>query len=168
MPYCSLKFIPDNSDLKDQFELESKSDIVKLLYKMNPVAFENRPVFPVKLSLDILQDDDTYEIIKTLSKKIKSTVKLKIPLAKAIDATFFNDTVETDVFIDLEKMKSSFSASGYHLLDFVNQYDYPKEVSFEDIVTCYCQLISLYEHDFRFTDKYVMHKGTEFSVVYPK
>ena len=154
--------------LKDQFELESKSDIVKLLNKMNPVAFENRPVFPVKLSLDILQDDDTYEIIKALSKKIKSTVKLKVPLAKAIDETFFNDTVETDIFIDLEKMKSSFTASGYHLLDFVNQYDYPKEVSFEEIVTCYCQLISLYENDFRFTDKYVIYKGTEFSVIYPK
>ncbi len=154
--------------LKDQFELENKSDIIQLLHNMNPVAFENRPVFPVKLSLDILQDDDTYEIIKKLSKKNKSTVKLKVPLAKAIDKTFFNDTIETDVFIDLEKMKSSFSASGYHLLDFVIQYNYPKEVNFEEIVTYYCQLISLYENDFLFTDKYVRYSGTEFSVVYPK
>jgi hypothetical protein len=154
--------------LKDQFELESKSDIKKQLSKMNPIAFENRPTFPVKLSLDILQDDETYSIIKTLSKKIKCSVKLKVPLAGAIDAAFFDDTEETDVFIDLDKMKSNFSASGYHLLDFVMQYDYPKEVSFEEIVTCYCQLISLYENDFQFTDKYVTHKGTEFSVVYPK
>ncbi len=154
--------------LKDQFELESKSDITDQLRKMNPLVFENRPTFPVKLSLDLLQEDETYTIIKTLSEKIKNTVKIKVPLAGAIDSTFFDDTEETNVFINLDKMKSNFSASGYHLLDFVIQYDYPKEVSFEEIVTCYCQLISLFETDFRFTDKYVTHKGTEFSVVYPK
>ncbi len=154
--------------LKDQFELESKSDIQEQLRKMNPLAFENRPTFPVKLSLDLLQDDETYTIIKNLSEKIKNTVKIKVPLASAIDSTFFNDTEETNVFINLDKMKSNFSSSGYHLLDFVIQYDYPKEVSFEEIVTCYCQLISLFEIEFRFTDKYVTHKGTEFSVVYPK
>ncbi len=154
--------------LKDQFELKNKSDIVEQLSEMNPLAFESRPTFPVKLSLDILQDDDTYAIIKTLSKKIKNTVKIKIPLAGAIDPAFFNDIEETDVFINLDKMKKNFSASGYHLLDFVIQYDYPKEVSFEEIVTYYCQLISLYESDFQFTDEYIAHNGTEFSVVYPK
>lgn len=154
--------------LKDQFELESKSDIIKQISKMNPVTFESRPTFPVKLSLDILQEDDTYSIIKSLSKRQKSTVKLKVPLAKAIDSSFFDDTEETNVFINLDEMKSNFSASGHHLLDFVIQYNYPKEVSFEEIVTCYCQLISIYENDFYFTDQYVMHKETEFSVIYPK
>lgn len=154
--------------LKDQFELESKSDILKQLGAINALNFETRPTFPVKLSLDILQDDDTYLLIKVLSKKIKNTVKLKAPLAKAIAPTFFDNTEETDIFINLDEMKSGFSASGFHLLEFVMQYNYPKEVSFEDIVTCYCQLISLYENDFRFTDQYVMQKGTEFSIVYPK
>ncbi|WP_460546184.1 hypothetical protein [Echinicola sediminis] len=154
--------------LKDQFELESKSDIILQLSKLNPVAFENRPTFPLKLSLDILQDDETYSIIKALNEKTNNTVKLKIPLAGAIDSNFFDDTEEADVFIDLDKMKSNFSASGYNLLDFVLQYDYPKEVSFEEMATYYCQLISLYETDFQFTDQYVTHRGTEFSVVYPK
>lgn len=154
--------------LKDQFELETKSDIFSQLSKMNPVAFEPRPSFPVKLSLDILQEDEVYSIIKTLSKKISNVAKLKIPVANTIDSTFFDDTEEADVFIDLDKMKRNFSASGFHLLDFVLRYDYPKEVSFEDIVTCYCQLISIYENDFHFTDKYVTYKSTEFSVIYPK
>ena len=154
--------------LKDQFELESKSDIVAQLSKNNPLFFENRPTFPVKLSLDILQEDETYSIIKILSNKLKNTIKLKVPLAKAIASGFFNDTKETDVFINLDEMKNNFSASGHHLLDFVMQYDYPKEVNFEEIVTCYCQLISIYENDFYFTDQYVTQKGTEFSVVYPK
>lgn len=154
--------------LKDQFELESKTDILHLLSKENPVIFENRPNTSVKLSLDLLQEDSIYETIKAIGKKIKSNTKLKVSIAEAIDPAFFKDTEETDVFIDLEKMKNNFSASGYHLLEFVMQYNYPKEVSFEDMVTCYCQIISLYENEFNFTDKYVTHKGTEFSVVYPR
>lgn len=154
--------------LKDQFELESKSDIIQQLQKMNPVAFEKRATFPVKLSQDILQDDENYAIIKSLNQKVKSTVKLKIALAGAIDEGFFEDVEETDVFIDLDKMKNSFLATSYHLLDFVMQFDYPKPVSFEEQVTCYCQLISLYESEFRFTEDYITHQQTEFSVVYPK
>ncbi len=154
--------------LKDQFELESKSDIISQLREMNPVAFESRPTFPVKLSLDLLQEDDTYSIIKSINQRLKSSVKLKVPLAKAIDAEFFDDTEETGVFINIDEMKNNFMATGHHLLDFVMQYDYPKEVSFEEIVTCYCQLISLYEDNFRFTDNYVTLMGSEFSVVYPK
>jgi len=154
--------------LKDQFELESKSDIKYQLQNLNPLAFEKRPTFPVKLSLDLLHEDETYSIIKSLNRKIKSSVKVKVPLANAIDAAFFNDTEEANVFVNLDEMKNSFMAASYHLLDFVMQYDYPKEVGFEEMVTCYCQLISLYEIDFNFTDKYVTLKGTEFSVVYPR
>ncbi len=154
--------------LKDQFELESKSDIISQLREMNPVAFESRPTFPVKLSLDLLQEDETYSIIKSINQRLKSSVKHKVPLAKAIDTEFFDDTEETGVFINIDEMKNNFMATGHHLLDFVMQYDYPKEVSFEEIVTCYCQLISLYEDNFHFTDNYVTHMGSEFSVVYPK
>ena len=154
--------------LKDQFELESKSDIVAQLNKTNPVVFENRPNFPVKLSLDILQHDEVYILVQTLNKKRKSKVKLKLPLAKSIDPDFFSDTQETDVFINFDELKNNFTASGHHLLDFVMQYNYAKELSFEETVNCYCQLISLYENEFNFTNKYVTKEGTEFAVVYPK
>lgn len=154
--------------LKDQFELESKSDIKEQLRADNLVMFEGRRNASMKLSLDLLHDDETYAIIKSLNRKIKTGVKAKIDLAATIDTNFFDDTVETNVFIDLEKMKNNFVASGYHLFDFVMNYDYPKPVSFEEIITCYCQMISIYEEDFKFTDQYIAHKGAEFAVVYPK
>lgn len=154
--------------LKDQFELEAKSDILLQLENINSVLFEKRPSFPIKLNLDILQEEENYELIKTLAKKQDSKVKVKIPIASAIDNSFFEDTEENNVFINLDEMKYNFSASGHHLLDFVLQYNYPKAVDFEEIVKCYCQLISLYEQDMRFTEQYINHQGTEFSVVYPK
>lgn len=154
--------------LKDQFELESKSDILMQLEKMNPVLFENKPSFPIKLSLDILQEEETYALIKDLNKRQSTKVKAKVPMAEAINSTFLNDTEETDVFINMEEMKNNFSASGHHLLDFVLQYKYPKAVDFEEMVYCYCQLISLYEQDMQITEQYISHRETEFAVIYPK
>lgn len=154
--------------LKDQYELEEHSDILEQLAKSNALVYETRPTFPVKLSLDLLQDDSTYEIIKQLSKKLSTGAKPKIPLAEAIDTDFFEDTEETDLFIDLEQIWNHFSASGYHLWELIQRYDFPKEMSFEELVTCYCQVISLYEAQVRFTDSYVNHKGTEFAIVYPQ
>jgi len=154
--------------LKDQFELENKSDIVQQLRSLNLLSFEKRPVFPVKLGLDILQDDAIYEIIKKLNRKNRNAAKQKVPLAGTIEEGFMNDISEDAVFVDLEKMKNNFSASGYHLLEFVIHYAYPKDVGFEEMVMYYCQLISLYESEFRFTDEFIEHNGTEFSVVYPQ
>ncbi len=153
--------------LKDQFELESKSDIAAQLDKLDLVIFENRPTFPVKLSLDILQEDDIFSIIKTLNETHKALAKPKIPMAEPIDSAFFDDTEESDVFIDLDEMLEKFAETKSHLFDFVMGYEYAKEMSFEEKVTCYCQLISLYENEFCFTEDYVTHEGAEFSVVYP-
>jgi len=154
--------------LKDQFELESKSDILFQLGEMNPVLFENRPSFPVKLSLEILQEEEIYGLIRDLNKRQSNKVKPKIPMAEAINSSFFNDTEEKDVFINMEEMKNNFSASGNHLLDFVLQYKYPKAVDFEEMVYCYCQLISLYEQDMDIKEQYISHRDTEFAIIYPK
>jgi hypothetical protein len=154
--------------LKDQFELESKTDIKEQLIKANPIIFENKSTFPIKLSLDILQEDETYAVIQLLNKKNKTKVKQKVQIAKTINSSFFDDTVEENIFFNIEEMKNNFMASGYNLLDFVLQYKYQREVSFEEIVTCYCELIAVYENDLHFTDEFTTHRGTEFSVVYPK
>ncbi len=154
--------------LKDQFELENKSDILVKLGEMDPVLFENKPSFPVKLSLDLLQEEEIYGLIKDLNKRQTSKIKPKVPLAEAINAYFFNDTEDWDVFINMEELKNNFSASGHHLLDFILQYNYPKEVDFELMVFCYCQLISLYEQEMQITEQYITHRETEFAVIYPK
>lgn len=154
--------------LKDQFELESKSDILFQLDQINPVLFEKKPSVQVKLSLDLLQEEEIYSLIRDLNKRQNSKVKPKTPMAEAINSTFFNDTEETNVFINMEEMKNNFTASGHHLLDFILQYNYPKAVDFEEMVFCYCQLISLYEQDMDIKEQYISHRNTEFAIIYPK
>ena len=76
--------------------------------------------------------------------------------------------IEEEIQINLEEVKNGFVASSYNLFDFIMNYNFAKEVSFEDRVTIYCQLISQYENIFEITDKFAKKKEIEFAMVYPK
>ena len=41
-------------------------------------------------------------------------------------------------------------------------------LSFDEQVTVFCQLISLYEEEFEFTDEYDIFDDVEYAIVYPK
>ncbi len=58
--------------------------------------------------------------------------------------------------------------AGNNLFDFVLNYNFTKEVPFDESVTIYCQLISQYETIFEVTDKFEARKEIEFAMVYPK
>ena len=44
----------------------------------------------------------------------------------------------------------------------------PRYHTFDEIVTLYCQLISLYEDEFTVSDSYGQHADLEYALVYPK
>ncbi|NCB85108.1 MAG: hypothetical protein EOM44_11550 [Bacteroidia bacterium] len=155
--------------LKDQFTLETSTDFKAILYKNNAVIFEPNPSYPLKLSLGFLQSDaDVYKSILKISKQIHSGVKISLPLAEKISDEYLNTQIEEEIQINLEEVKNGFVASSYNLLDFVSGYQYPKDVSFEEIVNIYCQLVSQFDTFFEITDKYQEKEYIEFATIYPK
>ena len=155
--------------LKDQFTLETSTDFKAVLYKNNAVIFEPNPSYPLKLSLGFLQSDaDVYKSILKISKQIHSGVKISLPLAEKISDEYLNTQIEEEIQINLEEVKNGFVASSYNLLDFVSGYQYPKDVSFEDVVNIYCQLVSQFDTFFEITDKYQEKEDIEFATIYPK
>ena len=155
--------------LKDQFTLETSTDFKAVLYKNNAVIFEPNPSYPLKLSLGFLQSDaDVYKSILKISKQIHSGVKISLPLAEKISDEYLNTQIEEEIQINLEEVKNGFVASSYNLLDFVSGYQYPKDVSFEEIVNIYCQLVSQFDTFFEITDKYQEKEYIEFATIYPK
>ena len=76
--------------------------------------------------------------------------------------------VQEEIQINLEEVKNGFMASGYDLFDFVLRYNFAKEVSFEERVTIYCQLVSQYENIFEITDKSEERRDVEVAMIYPK
>lgn len=155
--------------LKDQFILETSTDFKTVLNANNLVIFEPNPIYPLKLSLEYLQsDEDVYASILKIVKRIQSGVKFSLLVAEKISSEYLETQIEEEVQINLEEVKNGFMASGYNLLDFVVNYQFAKEVSFEDIVTIYCQLISQYENIFEISDNFQEKENIEFATVYPK
>lgn len=154
--------------LKDQFELKSRTNIVAVLQGLNPVTFEANPVYPVKLSLDMLESDQALEIIRKVQARVKIGRKFKLPAAEVFSEDQLAPETENEVVIDLEEVKNSFTASGRDLFNFVLQYDYPKRIELGEKVTLYCQLISLYPEQMNITDHYSQHEDVEYVMVYPK
>lgn len=154
--------------LKDQFELRAKTDVVELLANMNMVAFESKPSYPLKISLDHLQKDEAFESIIKANTKLKSNVKHKVKIAEAITNDYLNNETEEEWYINLEEIKNKFLVSDSNLFDFIMNHSFPKEVLFQEQVTVYCQLLSMYEDNFNITENYERKNGIEYAMVYPR
>lgn len=153
--------------LRDQFELKSKTNFLEVLSNNNSVIFEPKSSYPLKLSLDYLQTDEAYQSILKIGKKLKNGNK-NIAIAAAIEDSYLVTETEEEIFINLEEVKNGFLASGNNLFDFVQSYRFPKDVSFEERLTFFCQMISQYENEFNIVDTYNKKNEIEFVMVYPK
>jgi hypothetical protein len=155
--------------LKDQFELESKTDIRSVLSENNALAFEVNPTYPLKLSIECLQTDD--ELLDLIHKVIDSTkiqANLRQKIAGEISEEYLNAEAEETTFINLEEIKNRFVASGNHLFDFIVHYQFQYEVNFEERVTLFCQLISQYENELMVAEKFDIYENIEYAMVYPR
>ena len=118
--------------------------------------------------MDTLQSDDLIEIKQRIAKRIRTGLKAKLPLAATIDADYFNDQVEQQIFINLEELKNSFSSAGNHLFDFILNYTFNRLVDFEERVNIYCQVVSNYQNELNITEQYQRQQHIEYAMVYPK
>ena len=155
--------------LKDQFTLQANSNIDVLLGKSYDLIFESNPSYPLKISLDYLKESsEAYEIIKKVSTKSKTAIKPKQPVADSISDEYLKTQTEEEIMINLEEVKNGFMASSNHLFDFVMGYSFNREVSFDERITFYCQLISQYDTLFDISEEVSTKSDIEFAMVYPK
>jgi len=133
------------------------------------VIFEPNLIYHLKLSIEHLQNNDhAYASIVKIAKNVQSGRILKQPLADKISKEYLETQIEEEIQDNLEDVKNSFVASGNNLFEFLLGYTFAKEISFEERVTIYCQLISDYENNFEIRDTFETIKGIEFAIVYPK
>jgi len=155
--------------LRDQFTIRASTDIDKLIENNKLVVFEANPVYYIKLSLDNLtNNDESGYSIKKMAAKLKTTKSIKAHLAPDISEAYLHSTTEEEIQINLEEVRNGFLASGHQLFDFVLGYQFEKDLSFEEKVTVYCQLISLYEASFEVTDQFASNQEVEYAIVFPK
>lgn len=154
--------------LKDQFEIRAKTNINAVLVEAKALAFETKPSYPLKLSLERMHNDDVYQSILKVNKKVKATAKPIVPIADSISEDYLEIETENEIHISLDEVMNGFKASGNHLFSFLLRYEFPREVSHEERVTAYCQMISLFEDDLEISENYERHHEVEYAIVHPK
>jgi hypothetical protein len=155
--------------LKDQFILQTNTNIDAILSQNHSVIFEPNPVYPLKLSIEFLiTDEDAFNSIKKIANRANSGVISKQPVADLISNEYLETQTEEEFQINLEEVKNGFIAGGNNLFEFVLNYNFIIDVSFDERVTIYCQLISQFENGFDITNTFEKKNEIEFAMVYPK
>lgn len=154
--------------LRDQFEIKYKTNIIQVLSNTHSLALEPKPVYSLKLSLENLQQEDVRKIIKKVINSYHTEVRPRKFIAENLSAVDLETETEKEIHINLYEVKKNFKISGKHLFDYVYEYEYPREVSFAEIVTIYCQIISIFEDEFVVSENFEQKDTIEYALVYPK
>jgi hypothetical protein len=154
--------------LRDQFEIKHKTDIIEVLSNTHSLTFEAKPFYSLRLSLENLQQDDIYKLIKKVSRQYKSGIHPKKLIAENLSVDDLKVEIEKEIHINLHEVKKNFPTAGKHLFDYIYEYEFPREVSFAERVTIYCQMISIFEDEFEISDNFERQDKIEYALVYPK
>ncbi len=154
--------------LKDQFTIRNDTDIDRLLASDTHLIHEKRTTYPLKLSLDYLGSDDALDSLRKVGLRQGTNTRTGLPLAPTLPLELLSEEVQTAVQVNLEEVRNGFVASGNDLFSFVTRYPYERDLSFDEMVTVFCQLISLYEQEFVITQQFEAVQEVEYALVYPK
>ncbi|MGL4779667.1 MAG: hypothetical protein ACRCXN_02380 [Bacteroidales bacterium] len=154
--------------LKDQFELESQTNIREILSGNMDVLFENRPSYPLKLSIDFLQnDDDVLDSIKKVFVRMQMGRNQLNQIAESIAPDYLDIQTEEETSIDLYQLKEKFKQTDSDLFSLLISEMEDNTMSFDECVTLYCQLISNFDQEMQITNSFAFNNDVEYAIVYP-
>ena len=155
--------------LKDNFTIEAETDIRHIVSNKNQVIFEARTNQPLNLSIDFLRENEkAFEAIKRIAKNHKERLLFKPEIAESISEEYLENNIEEEIMINLEEIQNRFVATSDNLFNFILNYDFLKDVDFNERVTIFCQIISQYEQELKIKDNFQSTNGIEYAMVFPK
>jgi len=142
--------------IKNQ-EIKQKTDIEVLIQKEKhkKLFIEKQKNFKTQLSLDTVEyySDDFEERVKRVIVDISIAEK---PLNKApkIDEEILNATEEYSDEVDKYALQRAFRGTSLDLFTFLDNKSYVIEMSLEDKLLIYSQMITLFEREYEYSEKY--------------
>lgn len=155
--------------LKDQILLEEETNIRQVLSLQNAVWLEPSPSYPLRLSVEYLRNsDEVLDSIRKVITRIGKRILLRENVAEAIAEGYLETRIAEEVFINLEEVRNGFMAAGSDLFTFVQAYRFPIEVSADERITLYCQIVSQYYDELTLTGAYGVADEVEYALIYPQ
>ena len=155
--------------LKDNFTIEAETNIRQIISNKNQVIFETRSNQPLNLSIDFLRESEkAFEAIKRIAQKHKNRLLFKPEIADSISNEYLENNIEKEIQISLEDVIKGFTPTSDNLFNFILNYDFFKDVDFNERVTIFCKIISQYEQELKIKDNFQITNGIEYAMVFSK
>lgn len=154
--------------LQDQLLIKSGTNIKNVLEERNPLWMESRQYNKIRLSLEMLREDElVVKILRRIAERngIHKTAKTE---ADPLTEEELQNHVRLLKDVDSAEVWNSFLASSYNLFEFILRYDYKVKRNIEDYVTLFCQLVILHPDECRMTGKYAIYQDIEYPIIYAK
>lgn len=165
--------------LQDQFELRAKSNLAEVLEREHSILLEGTAPSSFKLSINYLNTDEARPIILKVMKNLQHRETIRSNEAGAFsdedlasqsmyqETISLEETVGNYIQAQTEAMWKDATAQPEDLFSFLMRYPFRQEVSEEERTTLFCQIISLYESQFRISEEFGIYKNYEYARIYP-
>lgn len=165
--------------LQDQFELRAKSNLAEVLEREHSILLEGTAPSSFKLSINYLNTDEARPIILKVMKNLQHRETIRSNEAGAFsdedlasqsmyqETISLEETVGNYIQAQTEAMWKDATAQPEDLFSFLMRYPFRQEVSEEERTTLFCQIVSLYESQFRISEEFGIYKNYEYARIYP-
>jgi hypothetical protein len=154
--------------LQDQLLIKTDTNLLQVLEDNNPLWMESRQYSKIRLSLEMLRENDQIvAILRRIAERngLKKTARTE---AEPLTDEDLQEHVQRLKDVDPAEVWNAFSASSYNLFDFILRYDYKAKREIEDHATLFCQLVILHPDECRITGKYATYQNIEYPIIYAK
>lgn len=164
---------------QDQFELRAKSNLAEVLEREHSILLEGTAPSSFKLSINYLNTDEARPIILKVMKNLQHRETIRSNEAGAFsdedlasqsmyqETISLEETVGNYIQAQTEAMWKDATAQPEDLFSFLMRYPFRQEVSEEERTTLFCQIVSLYESQFRISEEFGIYKNYEYARIYP-
>lgn len=161
--------------LQDQFELRAKSNLAEVLEREHSILLEGTAPSSFKLSINYLNTDEARPIILKVMKNLQHRETIRSNEAGAFsdedlasqsmyqETISLEETVGNYIQAQTEAMWKDATAQPEDLFSFLMRYPFRQEVSEEERTTLFCQIVSLYESQFRISEEFGIYKNYEYA-----
>lgn len=154
--------------LQDQLLIKTDTNLVQVLEDRNPLWMESRQYSKIRLSLEMLREND--QIVKILRRIAERNGIQKTARTEADPLTEedLQEYVQRLKEVDPTEIWNAFAASSYNLFDFILRYDYKAKRDIKDHAALFCQLVILHPDEYQMTGKYATYQDIEYPIIYAK
>lgn len=154
--------------LQDQLLIKTDTNLVQVLEDRNPLWMESRQYSKVRLSLEMLRENDQIvKILRRIAERngIQKTARTE---AEPLTEEDLQEHVQRLKEVDPTEVWNAFAASSYNLFEFILRYDNKAKRDIEDHAALFCQLVILHPEECRMTGKYATYQDIEYPIIYAK